>query len=140
MKIFSPEGTLNRDLPQARWAEQQFIRLIVQQSSGRSRQSRRLAGSPKQDMGIQQQFHGRPLNNCSISRRIHLIEIIGYDDLSRHEAQAANLATRRSVQSRHLGHWFARLGDDERFALTCLLNQFRELRLGFVNIYLFHMN
>ena len=67
-----------------------------------------------------------------------MVEVVWYGDLSRHEPQSLHLVVSRGGQRGDLDDWFALLGNDEGLALGRRLHQFRELRLGFVNVDNFH--
>ena len=62
----------------------------------------------------------------------HAVEIIGYRDLSLHEADSFSLRLLRRIERDHFDHRLPGLGDDERFALGGLVDQARQVGLGFV--------
>src|SRR3954447_24043014 len=62
----------------------------------------------------------------------HTVEIFRHGDLAGQETQPLRL--RGSLQRRHLHQRLARLGDHERFSLGGLIDQLRELGLGFMDV------
>jgi len=62
----------------------------------------------------------------------HLVEIVRYRDLSRHEAELPGLPHYRRVQRNDLYQRLAGLGDHERFPLGRLIDQARQIGLGFM--------
>src|SRR5881392_1726615 len=62
------------------------------------------------------------------------IEIIWHGELALHKIQPLDLFPNRRIEGHHLDHRLAGFGDDERFALRGLLDEFGEIGLGFVDI------
>ena len=75
--------------------------------------------------------HGETSQGLDLSLA-HSVEVLGHGDLASQEAQS--LRGRGGIQRRDLDQGLARLGDHERFAFDGLIDQLRELGLGFMDV------
>jgi hypothetical protein len=70
----------------------------------------------------------------------HLIEIFGDTDLAFHETESPHLSRNRSIKRDDLYQGLSSLRNDEWLATRSLLDQSRQVCLGFVDVYSIHMD
>ncbi len=68
LEVLPAEGILDRDLPEACRAEQQFVLRVFDQLACRGCELSGVTGRPKQYLAVEQDFHLRPENMAAIAR------------------------------------------------------------------------